>query len=74
MRIDVITLFPDMFSVVTALGVTGRAHQKGIWSLKTWNPRDFTEDVHHTVDDRPYGGGAGYGDAGRASGQNLASD
>ncbi len=59
MRIDVITLFPDMFSVVTALGVTGRAHQKGIWSLKTWNPRDFTEDVHHTVDDRPYGGGPG---------------
>lgn len=59
MRIDVITLFPEMFSVVSALGVTGRAHQKGLWSLKTWNPRDFTEDVHHTVDDRPYGGGPG---------------
>ncbi|WP_159990427.1 tRNA (guanosine(37)-N1)-methyltransferase TrmD [Pelistega ratti] len=59
MRIDVITLFPEMFSVVSQLGVTGRAHQKGIWSLKTWNPRDFTQDVHHTVDDRPYGGGPG---------------
>lgn len=59
MRIDVITLFPEMFSVVSDLGVTGRAHQKGIWSLKTWNPRAFTEDVHHTVDDRPYGGGPG---------------
>lgn len=59
MRIDVITLFPEMFSVVAELGVTGKAHQKGIWSLKTWNPRDFTEDVHHTVDDRPYGGGPG---------------
>lgn len=54
-----ITLFPEMFSVVSELGVTGRAHQKGIWSLKTWNPRTFTEDVHHTVDDRPYGGGPG---------------
>lgn len=59
MRIDVITLFPEMFSVVSELGVTGRAHRKEIWSLKTWNPRDFTEDVHHTVDDRPYGGGPG---------------
>ncbi|NOL50302.1 tRNA (guanosine(37)-N1)-methyltransferase TrmD [Pelistega europaea] len=59
MRVDVITLFPEMFSVVSELGVTGRAHQKGIWSLKTWNPRVFTEDVHHTVDDRPYGGGPG---------------
>lgn len=59
MRIDVITLFPEMFSIVSELGVTGRAHQKGLWSLKTWNPRDFTEDVHHTVDDRPYGGGPG---------------
>lgn len=59
MRIDVITLFPEMFSVVSQLGVTGRAHQKGLWSLKTWNPRVFTEDVHHTVDDRPYGGGPG---------------
>lgn len=59
MRIDIITLFPEMFSVVTDLGVTGRAHHKGIWTLKTWNPRDFTQDVHHTVDDRPYGGGPG---------------
>lgn len=59
MRIDVITLFPDMFSMVSDLGVTGRAQQKGLWSLYLWNPRDFTTDVHHTVDDRPYGGGPG---------------
>ena len=59
MRIDAITLFPDMFGVVRDAGVTGRAHAQGLWSLQTWNPRDFTHDVHRTVDDRPYGGGPG---------------
>jgi tRNA (guanine37-N1)-methyltransferase len=59
MRIDAITLFPDMFGVVRDAGVTGRAHKQGIWSLNTWNPREFTQDVHRTVDDRPYGGGPG---------------
>lgn len=59
MRIDVITLFPDTLGVVRDSGVTGRAHQQGIWSLHAWNPRDFTHDVHRTVDDRPYGGGPG---------------
>ena len=55
MRIDVVTLFPEMFGVVRDLGVTGRAHAQGRWSLHAWNPRDFTHDVHRTVDDRPYG-------------------
>ncbi|NYT85779.1 tRNA (guanosine(37)-N1)-methyltransferase TrmD [Pollutimonas harenae] len=59
MRFDVISLFPDMFSVVRDLGVTGRAHKQGRWSLGLWNPRDYTHDVHRTVDDRPYGGGPG---------------
>src|SRR3546814_507751 len=59
MRFDVISLFPDMFSVVRDLGVTGRAHKQNLWSLAVWNPRDFTHDVHRTVDDRPYGGGPG---------------
>lgn len=59
MRFDVITLFPDMFSVVRDLGVTGRAHKREQWALHLWNPRDFTEDVHRTVDGRPYGGGPG---------------
>jgi len=59
MRFDVITLFPDLFAAVRDWGVCGRAHQHGIWSLATWNPRDFTHDVHRTVDDRPYGGGPG---------------
>jgi len=59
MRIDVITLFPDVFSVVRDSGVTGRAHAQGLWGLHAWNPREFTQDVHRTVDDRPYGGGPG---------------
>jgi tRNA (guanine37-N1)-methyltransferase len=59
MRIDVITLFPEMFGVVRDLGVTGRAHNQRIWALHAWSPRDFTNDVHRTVDDRPYGGGPG---------------
>ncbi len=59
MRFDVVSLFPDMFSVVRDLGVTGRAHKQDLWSLQLWNPRDFTHDVHRTVDDRPYGGGPG---------------
>lgn len=59
MRIDVITLFPGMFSVVTEYGVTGRAVDRGLLSLHTWDPREFTTDPHRTVDDRPYGGGPG---------------
>jgi tRNA (guanine37-N1)-methyltransferase len=58
-RFDVITLFPEMFGAVSASGITSRALQAGLWSLKTWNPRDFTSDNYRTVDDRPYGGGPG---------------
>ena len=58
-RFDVVTLFPEMFSAVAENGVTGRALQRGLWRLATWNPRDFTTDNYRTVDDRPYGGGPG---------------
>jgi tRNA (guanine37-N1)-methyltransferase len=58
-RFDVITLFPEMFSALTAHGITRRAADEGRWSLATWNPRDFTTDNHRTVDDRPFGGGPG---------------
>jgi len=58
-RIAVITLFPDMFNAVTQYGITGRAVKNGLIQVQTWNPRDFTEDKHRTVDDRPYGGGPG---------------
>ena len=59
MHIEVVTLFPEMFSAVSDNGVTGRAIQKGLVQLGTVNPRDFTDDRHNTVDDRPYGGGPG---------------
>jgi len=59
MRFDVITLFPAMFAAVTEHGITRRACEQGLWSLLSWNPRDFTSDPHRTVDDRPYGGGPG---------------
>jgi tRNA (guanine37-N1)-methyltransferase len=58
-RFDVVTLFPEMFSAVTQSGITSRALQAGLWSLKAWNPRDFTNDNYRSVDDRPYGGGPG---------------
>lgn len=58
-RFDVVTLFPAIFDGVTQYGVTGRAYARSLWQLHAWNPRDFTTDVHRTVDDRPYGGGPG---------------
>ncbi|OAJ95366.1 tRNA (guanosine(37)-N1)-methyltransferase TrmD [Vibrio bivalvicida] len=59
MWVGVISLFPEMFRSVTDFGVTGQAVKKGLLSIETWNPRDFTHDKHRTVDDRPYGGGPG---------------
>ena len=56
---DVITLFPEIFNAVTESGITRRALERKLWDLQCWNPRDFTEDNHRTVDDRPYGGGPG---------------
>ncbi|MCC5863683.1 MAG: tRNA (guanosine(37)-N1)-methyltransferase TrmD [Wenzhouxiangella sp.] len=58
-RIDVITLFPEWVEGLKTLGLTGRALASGRVALKCWNPRDFTVDVHRSVDDRPYGGGPG---------------
>ncbi len=58
MRFDVISLFPEMFQAAR-LGVTGKALDTGTASLYLWNPRDYTDDNHRTVDDRPYGGGPG---------------
>lgn len=58
-QIGVITLFPEMFNAITEHGVLGRAIANGKLSLQCWNPRDFTTDIHKTVDDRPYGGGPG---------------
>ncbi|TAN47239.1 MAG: tRNA (guanosine(37)-N1)-methyltransferase TrmD [Methylococcaceae bacterium] len=59
MRFDVITLFPEMIEQSTRFGVVGRALENGKLAVVTWNPRDYTHDVHRSVDDRPYGGGPG---------------
>lgn len=59
MRIDVVSIFPDMFAAIRDYGITGRALRAGLLTLKVWNPRDFSEDKHRNVDDRPYGGGPG---------------
>lgn len=59
MWIGIISLFPEMFKSVTEFGVTGRAVKQNLLQLQCWNPRDFTNDRHKTVDDRPYGGGPG---------------
>ena len=48
-----------MFTALTGSGMPRKGLDVGVWSLSTWNLRDFTEDAHRTVDDRPYGGGPG---------------
>jgi tRNA (guanine37-N1)-methyltransferase len=58
-RFDVVTLFPEMFAAITGSGITSRALDAGLYSLTTWNPRDFAADRYRTVDERPYGGGPG---------------
>jgi len=58
-RVDVVTIFPEMVSGLADYGITGRAIQRGLLELAVWNPRDYTHDRHRTVDDRPYGGGPG---------------
>jgi tRNA (guanine37-N1)-methyltransferase len=59
MRVDVVTLFPDLVASVGRYGITGRAVSAGILQLATWNPRDYADDPYRSVDDRPYGGGPG---------------
>jgi tRNA (guanine37-N1)-methyltransferase len=59
LQIDVVTLFPQMFSAVRDYGISSRAFERDLLEMHLWNPRDFTQDNHRTVDDRPYGGGPG---------------
>jgi tRNA (guanine37-N1)-methyltransferase len=59
MRIDILTLFPQMFEVPFSFGIFKRAIDNGLVSLNLYNIRDYTHDKHHTADDSPYGGGAG---------------
>ncbi|MDX1452123.1 MAG: tRNA (guanosine(37)-N1)-methyltransferase TrmD [Oleiphilaceae bacterium] len=59
MWFGVVSLFPEMFRMASEFGVLGRAIQRDSIQLDCFNPRDFTQDRHRTVDDRPYGGGPG---------------
>jgi tRNA (guanine37-N1)-methyltransferase len=59
MRIEVVTLFPEMIAGALGFGIVGRAVERGLLSVGTEDPRGHTSDVHRTVDDRPYGGGPG---------------
>ncbi|MUG43410.1 tRNA (guanosine(37)-N1)-methyltransferase TrmD [Paenibacillus woosongensis] len=59
MRVDVLTLFPEMFTGVFGTSILGKAQDKGIVSLNPVNFRDYAGNKHGTVDDTPYGGGGG---------------
>lgn len=59
MRIDVISLFPDFILDSAALGVVGRAGERGLLDVQAWNPRDYATDNYRRVDQRPFGGGPG---------------
>lgn len=59
MQITVVSLFPELVSQVGEFGVIGRAVERELLALECQNPRDYAEDMHRTVDDRPYGGGPG---------------
>lgn len=57
--VTLLTLFPEMFPGFLGMSLSGKALEKGLWSLNTCNPRDYATDNHKTVDDTPFGGGAG---------------
>ena len=59
MRIDVITLFPEFVQGCAGIGVVGRAQERGLLQVQTWNPRDYATDNYRRVDERPFGGGPG---------------
>ena len=58
MRVDIVTIFPEFFSVLD-LSLLGKARESGLLEVAAHDLRDFTHDRHRTVDDTPYGGGAG---------------
>ncbi|HBQ04873.1 MAG TPA: tRNA (guanosine(37)-N1)-methyltransferase TrmD, partial [Acidimicrobiaceae bacterium] len=59
MRIDVFTIFPEMVGQMATLSVLGRGQENGLLDLRVHDLRMAATDVHKTVDDRPFGGGAG---------------
>src|SRR4051794_4601452 len=59
MRVDVLTIFPELFAPFLAASLIGKAREKGLLEVRVHDLRDFTEDRHRSVDDEPYGGGGG---------------
>ncbi len=59
MNIAIVSIFPEMFEAISRYGVSGRAISRNEVNVRCFNPRDYTEDRHRTVDERPYGGGPG---------------
>ena len=59
MRVDIITLFPELIQAFLNVGVTRRAYEGGLVEVHCWNPRDFADGNYRRVDDRPFGGGPG---------------
>src|ERR1700691_1980171 len=61
LRIDILTLFPEMFALVLGTSIPRRAAEKGLVEYRLTNIRDFATDAHKSVDDKPFGGGPGMG-------------
>lgn len=59
MKINIVTLFPEMFDGTLGHSIIKRAIKEDILTIERINPRDFTDDKHNTVDDYPFGGGPG---------------
>ena len=59
LKVETLSVFPEMFEEVMSLSILGRAQQKGLFSYQASNLRDWTHDLHKSVDDEPYGGGQG---------------
>lgn len=59
MRIDILTIFPEMFEGVLGSSMLGRARQNGLIDIRVHNIRDYTDNKHRKTDDYPFGGGAG---------------
>ena len=59
MKINIVTIFPDFFATPLSLSIPGRAAKAGLVQYRVVDLRDYTHDKHKTVDDAPFGGGAG---------------
>ncbi|MCK4268457.1 MAG: tRNA (guanosine(37)-N1)-methyltransferase TrmD, partial [Actinomycetia bacterium] len=59
MKIDIISIFPEVFEPVFSVGMSRLAQERGLIDINAHDLRDFTEDKHRQVDDEPYGGGPG---------------